>query len=58
MNPSYSKARNNKSVALLMQGIYEVAITCFDKAILLNPTQSDTALVNRNLAVEKRNPIQ
>ena len=36
-----------------MQGIYEVAITCFDKSILPNPTQRDTALANRNLAVEK-----
>lgn len=53
MNPPYSKARNNKGVALLMQGIYEVAITCFDKSILPNPTQRDTALTNRNLAVEK-----
>jgi tetratricopeptide (TPR) repeat protein len=53
MNPPYSKAWNNKGVAPLMQGIYEVAITCFDKSILLNPTQRDTALVNRNLAVEK-----
>jgi tetratricopeptide (TPR) repeat protein len=54
INPSVSEAWNNKGVALLMLGIYEEAITCFDKAILLNPTQRDTALVNRNLAVEKK----
>ena len=51
MNPNYSLAYNNKGDALLKLNKIEDAIQCFDKAIELNPNNSN-AIFNKKAAIK------
>jgi tetratricopeptide (TPR) repeat protein len=51
LNPNYSLAYNNKGEALLKLNKIEDAIKCFDKAIELNPNNSN-AIFNKKAVIK------
>ena len=54
LNPTYAKPFNNRGVAYLRKGEYDLAITSFDEAIKLNPDYGG-AFANRAGVYLKKN---